>query len=146
MVAGDTKFPRGHAWVRWNEDNEANLAVVAPPPNGRRSLAGGETERQSSRVYGARHATECNRASYACCEIRGLTRSTQGLTAWLAVAGIAGFHDAGVGEDELNGEATARPGPIPFAPRACRGRRRRWWSRRGSGKALSAARRIGRRS
>jgi hypothetical protein len=48
-VAGVVGFPRGCEWVRWKEDDEVNLAVVAPPPNGRRNLAGGETERQSSR-------------------------------------------------------------------------------------------------
>jgi hypothetical protein len=44
---------RACACAQSNEDGEVNLLVVAPPPNGRRSLAGGEAERQSSQVNGA---------------------------------------------------------------------------------------------
>ena len=66
MVVGVPGFPRGRVCAQSNEGDETNLLVVAPPPNGRRSLAGGETERQSSRAYDAGHARGCNRASYAC--------------------------------------------------------------------------------
>jgi hypothetical protein len=53
VIAGVRAFPRGRVRVRWKEDAEANLLVVAPLPNGRRSSAGGEAERQSSRVNDA---------------------------------------------------------------------------------------------
>jgi hypothetical protein len=53
MVAGATGVPRGCARLRWNEDSEGMLVAVAPPPDGRQSLAGCGTEWQSSRVSDA---------------------------------------------------------------------------------------------
>jgi hypothetical protein len=51
--AGDRVLPWGYARAQSNEGDEMNLLVVAPPPNGRRSLAGDEVERPSSQMHGA---------------------------------------------------------------------------------------------
>ena len=75
-VAGATGVPRGCAWLCWNEDSEGILVMVAPPPDGRRSLAGDGIERQSSRVSRRGGATAPNRAKRAHQEVEELTRRT----------------------------------------------------------------------
>ncbi|KAK1617025.1 hypothetical protein QYE76_022542 [Lolium multiflorum] len=61
--------------LRWNEDSEGILVMVAPPPDGRRSLAGDGIERQSSRVSRRGGVTAPNRAKRAHQEVEELTRS-----------------------------------------------------------------------
>jgi hypothetical protein len=64
--AGVGGLPRVRVCAHTNEEDEVNRLVVAPPRYGRRSLAGGGTERQSSRYACCGEARGRNQAGYAC--------------------------------------------------------------------------------
>jgi hypothetical protein len=46
-------LPRGYAHAQWNQDNEANIMVVAPLAIRHRTLLGNEAERRSKQLDGA---------------------------------------------------------------------------------------------